>query len=376
MIKDLPIGIQSFEEVINGNFLYIDKTQFIYNIIRLKGYYFLSRPRRFGKSLLISTLESLFSGKKELFKGLKIEQSSYDWQEYPVIRIDFSTLLNKKPEELQKGIIRKLVEIGKCYSIDIIQDIPLPEIFLNLLKSLHQNTNRQVVVLIDEYDKPLIDNITNPQIAQENRDILKSFYGILKPADPYLRFVLLTGVTKFSKVSVFSDLNNLNDISISTEYADLLGCTQEELDLYFTDHIKQLTDATGEDEKRIKNRILKWYNGYRFSIKELTVYNPFSLLLLFKHNQFRNYWFETATPTFLIKLIKEKNFEIKKLEDESVSELAFSGCDMNNPKLLTLLLQTGYVTITGYNTKRRFYTLNYPNYEVKESFLNNFVNQE
>ncbi|MGA1823916.1 MAG: AAA family ATPase [bacterium] len=369
MIKDLPIGIQDIEKLLKGNYLYIDKTKYLYSLIESSGYYFLSRPRRFGKSLLISTLEAIFAGKRELFKNLWIEQSEYDWQKYPIIRIDFATLYNKIPGELEEGLKRKVIEIGNDYKVELVRNIPLPEMFNNLLKTLHKKTDKKVVVLIDEYDKALIDNITNPEIAKENRDILKSLYGILKPADEFLRFVLITGVSKFSKVSVFSDLNNLNDISMAADYAGLLGCTQEELEYYFKEHIKLLI-SKDDDEKKIKARIREWYNGYRFSTEALKVYNPFSLLLLFEHKEFKNYWFETATPSFLINLIKEKDYEIKKLEDEEVSELAFSSYEIENLEVLPLLFQTGYLTIKDYNKERMLYRLWYPNFEVEQAFLN------
>jgi hypothetical protein len=371
-MKPLPIGIQSIEKLINGNFLYIDKTEYIYSLIESSGYYFLSRPRRFGKSLLISTLEAIFLGKKELFKGLWIEkETEYDWQQHPVIRLDFTEIENNNPKVLKKSIIDNLIKIGKSYDIKIEQDKGIKYIFSDLIEKLA--SKNKVAVLIDEYDKPIIDNITNVKVAKENRDILKSFYGILKGSDEYLRFVILTGVTKFSRVSIFSDLNNLDDITISKEYSGILGCTENELLTYFSEYIKKLAKEQKQDEETIKKKIAYWYDGYRFSKKDMKVYNPFSLLLLFKHTDFINYWFETGTPTFLINLIKEKNYDLKNLEYERVNEFAFSSYEIEKLEVVPLLFQTGYLTITDYNENRRQYNLYYPNYEVKDSFLSYLV---
>jgi hypothetical protein len=369
MLKPLPIGIQNIEKLLKGNYLYIDKTEYIYSLIQSSGYYFLSRPRRFGKSLLISTLEAIFLGKKELFKGLWIEKAEYEWEKHPVVRLDFTQIYNKEPEEFINELKRRLIEIGNDYNIKLNKDIPLPGMFKDLIKDLYKKTDQSVAILIDEYDKPIIDNITNIKTAKENRDILKSFYGILKGADEYIRFVILTGVTKFSRVSIFSDLNNLDDITTSERFAGILGCTEKELKVYFSENIKQLTDKNSDNEKKIKKKIEYWYDGYRFSEANLKVYNPFSLLLLFKHLRFKNYWFETGTPTFLINLIKEKNYDLKNLEYEKVSEFAFSSYEIEHLEALPLLFQTGYLTITDYNEKRMQYKLYYPNYEVKQSFL-------
>ncbi len=369
MLKPLPIGIQSYEDLITGGFLYIDKTKYIYNMIKHKGYYFLSRPRRFGKSLLISTLEAIFLGKKELFKGLWIEKAEYNWQEHPVIRLDFTQIYNKEPNEFKNEIKRRLIKIGDSYNIELNEERPLPGIFSELIISLYEKTNRKIVILIDEYDKSIIDNIKDVKTAKENRDILKSFYGILKGADEHLRFVILTGVTKFSRVSIFSDLNNLDDITTSESYAGLIGCTHNELLEYFSEYIKELADKNDDNEDNIKKKIEIWYDGYRFSEAPLKIYNPFSLLLLFKHLRFKNYWFETGTPTFLINLIKKGNYDLKNLEEEEVSELAFSSYEIENLSALPLLVQTGYLTIKDYDKEYSLYKLCYPNYEVKKSFL-------
>jgi hypothetical protein len=369
MLKPLPIGIQTYSDLITGGFLYIDKTEYIYNMIKHKGYYFLSRPRRFGKSLLISTLEAIFLGKKELFNGLWIEKTEYEWEKYPVIRLDFTQIYNKEPEEFKNALKRRLLEIAESYDININTSIPESEVFKDVIKSLYKKTGQNVAILIDEYDKPIIDNITNIETAKENRDILKSFYGILKGADEYIRFVLLTGVTKFSRVSIFSDLNNLDDLTISKEYSGILGCTEDELLTCFPEYIKKLAEEQKQDEKTIKDKIAYWYDGYRFSKRDMTVYNPFSLLLLFKHTDFINYWFETGTPSFLIKLIKEKDYDIKKIGNINVTELVFSSYEIDNVRIMPILFQTGYLTIKDYDEPTRQYKLYYPNFEVEDSFL-------
>jgi hypothetical protein len=369
MLKPLPIGIQSYSELIADGFLYIDKTEYIYNMIKNKGYYFLSRPRRFGKSLLISTLEAIFLGKKELFKGLWIEKAEYDWHEHPVIKLDFTQIYNKNPEEFKNELKRQLIEIGSDYHIEFNNDIPLPGMFKDLIKGLYIKTSQRVAILIDEYDKPIIDNITNTEVAKANRDILKSFYGILKGADEYIRFVILTGVTKLSRVSIFSDLNNLNDVTISEKYAGMLGYTQKELEYYFDEYIGILKDKYGESTENINKKIINWYNGYRFSKADLKVYNPFSILLLFDHNDFRNFWFETGTPSLLIKLIKEKDYDIKKIGEIDVTELVFSSYEIDKFRIMPLLFQTGYLTIKDYDEPTRQYKLYYPNFEVEDSFL-------
>jgi hypothetical protein len=369
MLKSLPIGIQTYSELINNGFLYIDKTEYIYKMIKKKGYYFLSRPRRFGKSLLISTLEAIFLGKKELFKGLWIEKKEYDWQKHPVIRLDFTQIYNQEPEEFKNGLKRRLLEIAEDYNINIDVNIPESEVFKDLIKGLCKKTQQNVAILIDEYDKPIIDNINKIEIAKKNRDILKSFYGIMKGADEYIRFVILTGVTKFSRVSIFSDLNNLHDITTSPDYACMLGCTKKEIVEYFSEYIKLLADKENDNEKRIKDKIEYWYNGYRFSDSKMKVYNLFSLLLLFKELNFKNYWFETGTPTFLINLIKEENYDLNNLEYEEVNELAFSNYEIEHLDVMPLLFQTGYLTIKDYDKKNNLYKLYYPNYEVKQSFL-------
>ena len=365
-MKNLPIGIQTFEKLISQDSLYNDKTQLIYELISSGSAYFLSRPRRFGKSLLISTLEAIFKGKKALFKGLWLEHSNWQWQEYPVIRIDFSELTANTPQQLESKLKSRLCEIYKDYQLTPPAEGDLQQFFIALITKLSKLG--QVVILIDEYDKNIIDNIMHPQAAAEIRELLKSFYSIIKSRDEHIKFVLLTGITKFSKMSVFSGLNNLNDISMDAAWTTLLGCTEQEIDNYFPDYIQALADKQQWTVAKTREEMREWYNGFRFSKAEITVYNPYSLLLLFTKYEFDNYWFSTATPTFLLNLIKTQKYDVQQIESKNIRREAFASYDIEQLEVLPLLLQTGYITIQSYNRQRDNYNLSYPNKEVAESF--------
>jgi hypothetical protein len=274
MIRKLPVGIQDFETLRTENYLYVDKTALLYQMITQGRVYFLARPRRFGKSLLVSTLHAIFKGNKHLFQDLWIGQSDYSWEQHPVVWLDMSAVTNSSAEVFQKSLSYHLDKIAKQYGIKLSSSLALSDRLDELISQLAQN-NQKVVVLIDEYDKPLVDQIHRPEIALENREILKQFYGVLKSQDANLRFVLLTGVSKFSKVSVFSGLNNLEDISLLPDYATLLGYTQEELTTYFSMEIDRLAEKEGRSRQELLAKIKDWYNGYRFSEEEIAVYNPF-----------------------------------------------------------------------------------------------------
>lgn len=366
-IKKLPIGIQNIEKLITENYLYIDKTSIIHQLITEGTTYFLSRPRRFGKSLLISTLEAIFKGNKKLFTGLDIENLEWDWQEHPVIRIDFSEIPNKTSDLLIEGIKDTLEVTATEYGVTIKRKKPIETILSNLIRELA--AQKRVAILIDEYDKPILDNINNMELGKEMREILKGFYTTLKAQDQYLKFVLLTGVSKFSKVGVFSGLNNLDDISMDTEFATMLGYTQEELEKYFKQQIDKLAEQNNLTKKEILEKIRKWYNGYCFNEDSAKVYNPFSTLLLFKKQKFNNYWFESGTPTFLLKLIKQQNYNLSTIDRFEINELAFSSYEIEKLSILPLLIQTGYLTIKEFYKNTGLYKLDYPNYEVKNSFF-------
>ncbi|MGP8322210.1 MAG: AAA family ATPase [Methanosarcinaceae archaeon] len=379
MEKFLPVGVQNFEEMIKGNFVYVDKTRYIYEMVRIpQAFYFLSRPRRFGKSLLVSTLKALFEGKKELFKGLWIEKADWQWKKHPVVLIDFSGITSDTPTGLKKGILTTLNTIGKENGLQIDGEL-LPESFKELILALNEKYQEKVVVLVDEYDRPLISHLgmgeKKLKIAIENRTILKDFFGTLKHGDvsAALRFVFLTGISKFSKVSIFSDLNNLDDISMQEPFCSILGYTGNELYLYFDRYIEKLTNHLKIDKSEIKLRIQQWYNGYRFSDRDDKVYNPYSVLKLFKHKKFQSYWFETATPSFLVNLIKEKQYQIPEIETLELDAMSFSVYDIGDLELEPLLFQTGYLTIKAYQDE--LYRLSYPNQEVKTSFLSYIYDQ-
>jgi hypothetical protein len=376
--KELPISMQSFRQIITKNCVYIDKTEYIYNLVRLPKLYFLSRPRRFGKSLLISTIECLFKAKKKLFKGLWIhEKSDWKWKKYPVIILDFNSIPHNSPEDLNKSLDFTLKE--KAAQNEIELKAPLVSMkFRELILKLKEKTGQDVVILIDEYDKPIIDFIGKGEkrlkIAIDNRYFMKSFYGILKDAKvaSCLRFVFITGISKFTKVSIFSELNSLDDLTMQEKYADILGYTKKELIYYFKDRINQLADdydMTFDDTITMINR---WYNGFRFSDKNARVYNPISILKLFNELSFNNYWFETGSPTFLINLLKEKNFFLPNLEKIEADKDLFSEYDIENLNIEPLLFQTGYLTIkdviSSSYTPINKYFLSYPNEEVRMSF--------
>ncbi len=377
MLKSLPIGTSTFRKIIEREQLYVDKTRAIYELITGGDVYFLSRPRRLGKSLLLSTLQEIFEGHRELFAGLWIYESAYQWEKYPVIRIDFSQLKVHTAAELESGLKRYLRRIARQHQIEL-EAGEYYEQFSDLIFLLAEKG--KVIVLIDEYDKPLVDNLQDVEEARRIREVLRGFYTILKGMDEYLRFVLLTGVSKFSKVGVFSGLNNLKDITLDNRFATLLGVTQDESGLYLMEHVAAFAENEGLAEDELLEKMRVWYDGFSFSKKCKSVYNPFSLLLLLDMQDFRNYWFETGTPTFLIKLIREKEYDVRLMEELVVDELAFSSYEIGNLSVIPLLFQTGYLTIKSYEPATRLYKLYYPNYEVENAFsrylLSSFVTVE
>jgi hypothetical protein len=371
-LKPLPIGNQTFRDVINGRNLYVDKTKWIYELLRAsKGVYFLSRPRRFGKSLLISTLDEIFQGNKELFKGLWLYDSPYQWPQHPVIHIDFGRNQVKTADQLERSIKKTIRRLARQHQVKISEGNYIEQ-FDDLIFELGQR--KQVVILIDEYDKPIIDNIENTAEARRIQTVLKGFYGVIKAMDAYIRFVLLTGISKFSRVGVFSGLNNLNDLSMNNQYSAMLGITQDELESYFSDYLQLFAKERGKTLSDLDTQIREWYNGFCFSRRCQPVYNPFSLLLLFQEREFKNYWFESGTPTFLLKILKARSYDLPQLEALQVPELAFSTYEIESLEIIPLLFQTGYLTIKAYEDKFQTYTLSYPNYEVKRAFMTYLLN--
>ena len=360
-MKRLPIGISTLAEIRANDYVFIDKTRHVANLVSAGKYYFLSRPRRFGKSLFLDTLKQAFLGRKELFTGLHLEHN-WDWNKsYPVIHFDFGAGIVQSRHELDIKIGQFLDEYYNKYAIENIYE-DISGRFSYLIRSIAEN-NPQLVILIDEYDKPILDNIINPAQAAEMRDGLKNLYSVIKSHDEYIKFVLMTGVSKFSKVSLFSGLNILDDISLNTNYADICGYTQSELEQECAEHL-----AAGQVDKA---KLKLWYNGYNFAgSAEQKVYNPFDILLFCNNNyQYRSYWFETATPTFLVRLIEREQYYIPDLEEVLVPESSLASFDVDEITLTTLLFQTGYLTIKRVSQlgTQMAYVLGYPNLEVKAS---------
>ncbi len=368
----LPIGVQSFEIMRTSGFVYVDKTRWIHQLATEGMYYFLARPRRFGKSLLVSTLKCLFEAKRELFEGLWIAAPGrWEWQAHPVVVIDFNGITLDTPEKLQWGLQIALQETAANYGIDLQTPLLLAQ-FKELILGLQRKTGQPVVVLIDECDKPLIEHLGKGEAGlvtgQANRDVLRSFYGVLKETSvaAALRFVLLTGVSRFSRVSVFSALNNLNDISMHEDYAVLLGYTDAELQTYFAAYIEGLAAKLDCTPAAARLMLARQYNGYRFSENPLRVYNPFSVLAAFDHKKLSDYWFATGTPTFLVNLLRERQYAFPELEGLQVSSAVFGTFELERLAPEALLFQTGYLTIADVVDNE--YTLDYPNLEVKTAF--------
>ena len=367
-LKKLPIGVQSFEKLRREGYLYVDKTRAIHNLVDSGNCYFLSRPRRFGKSLLISTLEAYFLGKKDLFEGLWIADVEKEWTGYPVLRLDLNTQNYSAPESLEFVLDAFLKNQEKVYEIDSISGNFGPR-FENIIKTACEKTGRQVVILVDEYDKPLLEAIGNPDLQDAYRRTLKGFYGALKSMDEYIKFALLTGVTKFGKVSVFSDLNNLKDITLSPRYYDICGITEDELISDFKSYIQNLAEANGLSESECMEKLRKMYDGYHFAENVPGMYNPFSLLNTFSDCKFGSYWFETGTPTYLVELIKQNNYQLQDLETVQTNAAALSSIDSSSNDPIPVIYQSGYLTIQGYDPEYELYTLGYPNEEVRKGFL-------
>jgi len=375
--KNLPVGNSDFKDIIEGGSLYIDKTEIVLRLIKSGKYYFLSRPRRFGKSLLISTLYHIFRGDKELFKGLYIYDTDYKWEEHPIIRLDFNGITNNDKKSMEKDLRIVLKKIGQEYGVEPEEGLSIKLYFKDLIEKISDKYDKGVVFLIDEYDKPIIDHIGKGEeelrIAEDNREFLKNFYGLLKETQVVskTRFVFITGVTKFSKVSIFSELNNLTDLTMLYDYNELLGITEEEIDRYLTPHIEYFCEDKGKDCKELREELRNYYNGYRFSEKETRVYNPFSLFSALENRVIKNFWFETGTPTFLVNLIKEQNIYLPKYENFEATESVFSTYELSRLSVLPLMFQTGYLTIKDYKEVINLYELGFPNKEVKVSFNEN-----
>ena len=372
-VRKLPIGIQDFEYLRTNNFLYVDKTQYAYQLAHYGKPYFLGRPRRFGKSLFLSTLKAYFEGKKHLFEGLKIAELEKDWTEYPVFYLDFNRESYADLASFNAVLDKNLRNLEKVWGKDELDTTPAIR-FSGLIERACEKSGKNVVVLIDEYDKPLISTMNKPKLNEKMREILKGFYGVLKAEDAHLKFVFLTGVTKFSKVSIFSDLNQLIDISLSEKYAEICGITQQELEDNFAIELQQIAEKQNLSYEQILVEMKKRYDGYRFAKVSADIYNPFSILNTFESLDFAYYWFETGTPTFLVNALRNQNYDIRKF-DNDVIIAANSVMDyrFENQNLVPLLYQSGYLTIKEYRQNRDTFVLGFPNEEVKYGFLNELL---
>lgn len=341
--KNLTTSVYTFSKIIENNYLYVDKTKFIYDIVKNPiGIYFLSRPRRFGKSLTLSTFESIFSGEKELFKGLYIYDKDFEWKKHPIINLSLNSLRAKTADELEENLAIAIDDIAEEFDIKIERKRSYQK-FSKLITELSKRD--EVVVLIDEYDKPLLDNINNKAEREGIKETLKGFYSVIKANEKYLRFVFITGASKFSRVSVFSDLNNLDDITMNSKYGTALGFTQEEVDEYFGESIKKIAKKKDETYEDLRKTLRETYNGYRFCDEDRTVYNPVSLTKFVMGKKIKYYWFETGTSIFLLELMKENNYNLMNLESLKLNAAAFSTYEVENLIPEPLLFQTGYLTI-------------------------------
>ena len=364
-----PIGIQDFEKLRTSGCVYVDKTALIHQLATTGYYYFLSRPRRFGKSMLLSTLEAYFLGKRELFKGLAIEQLEKDWISYPVLHLDLNTAKYDTPESLTNTLNNTLALWEREYGTSPTE-VTLELRFLGIVRRAAEKTGQRVVILVDEYDKPMLQAIGNDALQQEYRSTLKAFYSVLKTQDRYIRFALLTGVTKFGKVSVFSDLNNLSDISMDQRYADICGITEAELHAVFDESVQQLADANGLSKEECYARMKRKFDGYHFEEGTEGIYNPFSVLNTLAKGRFKDYWFETGTPTFLVQLLKQTDYPLENLQTEELTADILNSIELMDTNPVPVIYQSGYLTIKGYDEEFGMYHLGFPNEEVEKGFVN------
>lgn len=364
-----PIGIQNFEKICREGYLYIDKTPFIYQMVSGGSYYFLSRPRRFGKSLLISTIEAYFKGKKELFEGLAMERLEKEWKKYAVLHLDLNSEDYKTADSLYAILNNQLVIWEHEYG-SVESETTVSSRFMGVIRRACEKSGRRVVILVDEYDKPLLQAIGNDQLQNDYRNTLKAFYGALKSCDRYIQFAFLTGVTKFGKVSVFSDLNNLNDLSMDNRYAEVCGISEQEMHQYLGDGVVDLAKSMGLSVDDCFLQMKKQYDGYHFARNTYGIYNPFSVLNALEKGQFEDFWFETGTPTFLVELLKKSRYVLENLTRERVTGDVINSIDGMYDNPIPVIYQSGYLTIKGYDERFRKYHLGFPNQEVEQGFVN------
>ena len=376
-LKRLPVGIQTFSEIIERDCLYIDKTEYIWNMMHLSKYIFLSRPRRFGKSLLVSTLQAYFEGRRDLFKGLYIDGVEKEWMQYPVLRFDMSTAKHCNKEELELELSSKLTIYEALYGKGAPDQIKTNQRLQSLIERAHAMTGKKVVVLIDEYDAPLLDVVHKDNNLEELRQVMRNFYSPLKACDPHLQFVFLTGITKFSQLSIFSELNNLKNISMDPNFDGICGITKEEVLTKMQDYLEQLALANEWTHEEAVEQLTKQYDGYHFTWPSADIFNPFSLLNAMLDKRLDSYWFASGTPTYLIEMMRKFKVVPSNIGNCRALASSFDAPTESMKSILPLLYQSGYITIKGYNNISRLYTLDIPNNEIKvglmESLLPNYV---
>ncbi len=371
MIK-YPVGIQNFPEIIEEDYLYVDKTRLVYDLVQRNKYVFLSRPRRFGKSLLISTLQAYFQGRKELFKGLAIEELEQDWIKYPVLRMDLTGKNYRSIKELERGLEKFIVEWEDEYGLPHSY-FDIGDRFHDVIRKAAEVSGRKVVVLIDEYDKPIIDSLESPELQEEIRLGLQNFYSVLKKDDEYIQFAMLTGVGKFAHLSIFSGLNNITDISMDHPYNAICGITEQEMHEYFGESVKEFAEAKRITEKETWAEFKSQYDGYHFCEDGEDIYNPFSVMLAFNKKRIDDYWFRSGTPSFLVKLLRRNRLPLIKLEGIRRSADDLSDMTDATRDIVPLMFQSGYLTLRSYDTRRRQYLLDFPNREVYAGFWGSLV---
>ena len=367
-LKTLPIGEQSFEKLRREDRLYVDKTEYVYRMTHEGTHYFLSRPRRFGKSLLLSTIEAYFLGKKELFEGLYIGEVEKEWGFYPVMHLDFNAQNYTSEEDLYQILDDFLREIEKCYNVEESnKSVALR--FKSVIRQASEQTGKGVVILVDEYDKPLLQAINNPELQDTYRGIMRGFFGVLKSMDQYIRFSFLTGITKFSKISIFSDLNNLNDISRDEEYASICGLTDEEVDRDLSPYIQAFAQKKGKNYDDVRKDLQRMYDGYHFVEESVGLYNPYSVMNALSKKKMDKYWFMSGTPTMLVEQLKAKRYSLPKIEEEPVSAMSLDNKTGSSDNIVPLLYQSGYLSIKSMSEDGNYYWLEFPNDEVRDGFF-------
>ena len=368
LLKKMPIGKQDFEMLRKDGYAYVDKTRFVYQLVNTGCYYFLSRPRRFGKSLLLSTFKAYFEGKKEVFEGLDIMQVEKEWTVRPVLFLDLNTNKYDAPEVLEIKLDESLRQWESEYGCER-RELPLGMRFENVIRRAAEQTGHRVAILVDEYDKPMLQAIGKPGLQEAYRNTLKGFYGALKSMDAYIKFAMLTGVTKFGKVSVFSDLNNLMDISMDARYYDICGISEQEMLGYFAPEVDALAEANGLSHEACVAELKKNYDGYHFHPRVPGMYNPFSLLNTLVRKEFGSYWFETGTPTYLVTLLQLHEYNLEDMAQAEATADVLNSVDVASTNPIPVIYQSGYLTIKGYDKEFETYTLGFPNREVEQGFV-------